>query len=168
MARWGNPGGVEERGMSTLGFPRNLGETDVSTEQRQRGSRKRNLQVPSWTSVTAKRTTDVNGGTDGRGKTEVRKDGRQLSELLIVPQKRVNASLAEPVEGSGSRYRTTVGVKHDEYSGTRDGAETLPLLTDPEQAVYQSIKRNALGQNVRLEQERIAWDVAWKTLQQVI
>jgi len=47
-------------------------------------------------------------------------------------------------------------------------AETLPLLTDPEQAVYQSIKRNAWGQNVRLEQERIAWDVAWKTLQQAI
>lgn len=48
------------------------------------------------------------------------------------------------------------------------GAETLPLLTDPEQAVYQAIKRNAWGQNVRLEQERIAWDVAWKTLRQVI
>jgi hypothetical protein len=47
-------------------------------------------------------------------------------------------------------------------------AETLPLLTDPEQAVYQAIKRNAWGQNVRLEQERVAWDVAWKTLQQAI
>ena len=47
-------------------------------------------------------------------------------------------------------------------------AETLPLLTDPEQMVYQAIKRNAWGQNVRLEQERIAWDVAWKTLQQAI
>lgn len=47
-------------------------------------------------------------------------------------------------------------------------AETLPLLTDPEQAVYQAIKRNAWGQNVRLEQERIAWDVAWKILQQAI
>ena len=47
-------------------------------------------------------------------------------------------------------------------------AETLPLLTDPEQAVYQASKRNAWGQNVRLEQERIAWDVAWKVLQQAI
>ncbi len=47
-------------------------------------------------------------------------------------------------------------------------AETLPLLTGPEQAVYQAIKRNAWGQNVRLEQERIVWDVAWKILQQVI
>jgi hypothetical protein len=47
-------------------------------------------------------------------------------------------------------------------------AETLPLLTDPEQAVYQAIKRNAWGQSVRLEQERIAWDVAWKILQQAI
>ena len=47
-------------------------------------------------------------------------------------------------------------------------AETLPLLTEPEQAVYQAIKRNAWGQNVRLEQERIAWDIAWKTLRQAI
>jgi hypothetical protein len=47
-------------------------------------------------------------------------------------------------------------------------AETLPLLTDPEQMVYQTIKRNAWGQNVRLEQERIAWDAAWKRLQQAI
>lgn len=48
------------------------------------------------------------------------------------------------------------------------GTEILPLLTDAEQAVYQAIKRNTWGQNVRLEQERIAWDVAWKALQQVI
>ena len=48
------------------------------------------------------------------------------------------------------------------------GGETLPSLTDPEQAVYRAIKRNAWGQNVRLEQERIAWDVAWKALQQAI
>lgn len=47
-------------------------------------------------------------------------------------------------------------------------AETLPLLTDPEHAVYQAIKRNVWGQNVRLEQERIAWDIAWKTLRQAI
>lgn len=44
-------------------------------------------------------------------------------------------------------------------------AETLPLLTDLEQVVYQAIKHNTWGQNVRLEQERIAWDVAWKILQ---
>jgi hypothetical protein len=47
-------------------------------------------------------------------------------------------------------------------------ADTLPLLTDPEQAVYQTIKRNAWGQNIRLEQERVAWDAAWKRLQQAI
>ena len=47
-------------------------------------------------------------------------------------------------------------------------AETLALLTDSEQAVYQAIKGNVWGQNVRLEQERIAWDVAWEALRQVI
>lgn len=47
-------------------------------------------------------------------------------------------------------------------------AQTLPLLTDSERAVYRGIKSHSWGQNVRLEQERIAWDVAWKTVQQVI
>ena len=48
------------------------------------------------------------------------------------------------------------------------GEGALTLLSDSEQAVYQAIKRNGWGQNVRLEQERIAWDVAWKALQQAI
>lgn len=47
-------------------------------------------------------------------------------------------------------------------------AEILPLLTDPEQAVYQAIKRNVWGQNVRLEQERIAWDVAWNIVKRTV
>lgn len=47
-------------------------------------------------------------------------------------------------------------------------ADTLPLLTGPEQAVYQAIKRNAWGQNVRLEQERIVWDVAWNEVQRTV
>lgn len=50
---------------------------------------------------------------------------------------------------------------------TPHGAEVLPLLSDREQKVYQAIKGNLLGQNVRLEQERIAWDIAWMTLRQV-
>ena len=44
------------------------------------------------------------------------------------------------------------------------GAQALPLLTDSEQALYQAIKGNVWRQNVRLEQERIAWNVAWKSL----
>jgi hypothetical protein len=61
----------------------------------------------------------------------------------------------------------TLRSHHDLWVEEKDqhSAETLPLLTDFEQAVYQVIKRNAWGQNVRLEQERIAWDVAWKALQ---
>ncbi len=47
-------------------------------------------------------------------------------------------------------------------------AETLPLLTDAEQALYQGIKRNAWGERIRLEQERIVWDLAWEVLQQAI
>jgi hypothetical protein len=34
--------------------------------------------------------------------------------------------------------------------------------------VYQAIKCNVWGQNVRLEQERIAWDFALKAFQQAV
>lgn len=41
----------------------------------------------------------------------------------------------------------------------------LPLLTRTEQRLYQSIKGHVWGQQVRLEQERIRWDVAWDAIQ---
>ncbi|MDD5242308.1 MAG: DUF2220 family protein [Sulfuricella sp.] len=46
----------------------------------------------------------------------------------------------------------------------QNAAEELPLLTDAEQAVYRGIKKHQWGQNIRLEQERIAWDYAWNSL----
>ncbi|MCY4472606.1 MAG: DUF2220 family protein [Kistimonas sp.] len=66
-------------------------------------------------------------------------------------------------EGTLHRHQELWVEEKDQHT-----AETLPLLTDLEQTVYQAIKRNAWGQNVRLEQERIAWDIAWKRLQQTI
>lgn len=49
-----------------------------------------------------------------------------------------------------------------------NSADALPLLSASEQALYYSLKQNFWGQGVRLEQERIAWDVAWQVLQQAI
>ncbi|OSI14726.1 hypothetical protein BWD09_09825 [Neisseria dentiae] len=43
-------------------------------------------------------------------------------------------------------------------------ATELSLLTHSEQQLYQSIKENTLGQHIRLEQERIRWDVAWDVI----
>ena len=43
-------------------------------------------------------------------------------------------------------------------------ASELPFLTAEEQTVYQGLKRQRWGLNVRLEQERIAWDEAWSVL----
>lgn len=65
---------------------------------------------------------------------------------------------------------TTLRNHQDLWVEEKDqhAAETLPLLTDPEQAVYQAIKRNAWGQNVRLEQERIAWEAAWSVVQRTV
>jgi hypothetical protein len=51
---------------------------------------------------------------------------------------------------------------------TQHSAETLPLLSDREQAVYVSLKCNVWGQNVRLEQERVGWDIAWDALQKAV
>lgn len=44
----------------------------------------------------------------------------------------------------------------------------LPLLTSTEQTLYQSLKSNTCGQQVRMEQERIRWDVAWKAIQAIV
>lgn len=44
-------------------------------------------------------------------------------------------------------------------------ATELTLLTEEEQQLYQDLKQQRWGQNVRLEQERIDWDAAWNVLQ---
>lgn len=44
------------------------------------------------------------------------------------------------------------------------GAIDLPLLTAAESDVYRLLKTNAMAQNLRLEQERIACDYAWESL----
>jgi hypothetical protein len=41
----------------------------------------------------------------------------------------------------------------------------LALLTNVEQKLYQSLKSNQYGQQVRLEQERVRWDLAWTAVQ---
>ena len=46
-------------------------------------------------------------------------------------------------------------------------ALNLPNLFASEQLLYEKLKQNKLGQNVRLEQERISWDFAWNTIQHV-
>jgi hypothetical protein len=44
-------------------------------------------------------------------------------------------------------------------------AQQLERLNPAESALYASLKQQRWGQNVRLEQERIAWDTAWPVLQ---
>jgi hypothetical protein len=40
----------------------------------------------------------------------------------------------------------------------------LPALTPVEQLLYRQLKQHHWGTNVRLEQERIPWEYAWKAL----
>lgn len=51
----------------------------------------------------------------------------------------------------------------DQHSSTK-----LSLLTSTEQELYQSIKGNTCGQQVRLEQERIRWNEAWRAIQAIV
>jgi len=46
----------------------------------------------------------------------------------------------------------------------QSAAFELPLLTKSEQELFLSLKNNLFGKQVRLEQERICWDAAWKTI----
>jgi hypothetical protein len=43
--------------------------------------------------------------------------------------------------------------------------EELSLLSGPEQSLYQSLKNNKFGENIRLEQERVQWCMAWPLIQ---
>ncbi len=51
---------------------------------------------------------------------------------------------------------------------SQHAAAELPGLHPDEQAVYRALKLNTLGPAVRLEQERISWDVAWPVLADVL
>ncbi len=62
-------------------------------------------------------------------------------------------------EATLRRFQSLCGLEKIQH-----GATELPLLTEDEQRVYGALKRNEWGQQLRLEQERIAWDVAWPAL----
>lgn len=70
---------------------------------------------------------------------------------------RVESALMD--ESTLLRYRNLWAVEK-EQSPEPD----LPLLTDAERAVYRGLKEQRWGINVRLEQERIAWNQAWAAL----
>lgn len=46
-------------------------------------------------------------------------------------------------------------------------AAELPYLTDPEQSLYRALKHQLWATNLRLEQERIAWNEAWQLIQAI-
>ena len=50
---------------------------------------------------------------------------------------------------------------------SQHAAQALPNLTPDEQHVYQGLKNHRWGKRIRLEQERIYWQTAWRILQQV-
>jgi hypothetical protein len=51
---------------------------------------------------------------------------------------------------------------------SQSASSELPMLTNKEREIFLSLKNNVWGQQVRLEQERICWDMAWKTIQALI
>jgi hypothetical protein len=59
-------------------------------------------------------------------------------------------------------HRELWGTEDEQYLGTE-----LLFLTVEERTVYDGLKRQLWGANVRLEQERISWDYAWDRLQKL-
>lgn len=57
-------------------------------------------------------------------------------------------------------HKALWGDEKEQHSAT-----DLPLLTGAEQAVYEGLKKQRWGQNLRLEQERISWNHARAVLQ---
>ncbi len=58
-------------------------------------------------------------------------------------------------------------IRHKVLWGREDTPHTaseLPNLTAEEQDVYQGLKQHRWGHNVRLEQERIDWSMAWEEI----
>lgn len=51
---------------------------------------------------------------------------------------------------------------------SQHGAQELPHLDPAEQSLYRELKLHALGPSLRLEQERIAWDIAWPALNEAL
>jgi len=49
----------------------------------------------------------------------------------------------------------------------QSASSELPFLTNEERELFLLLKNNSLGQQVRLEQERICWDEAWKAIKTI-
>lgn len=56
-------------------------------------------------------------------------------------------------------HRPLWGKEKEQYPTAQ-----LSSLTDSEQTVYRALKQQQWGHNIRLEQERIAWDYAWNII----
>jgi RNA-directed DNA polymerase len=105
MAWRGGPTGVEEQGMSTMGFPRNLGDPVVSARYPARGTAGRaNAPGLRW----RRSATD---GSEARARTavppsegnEVRRDGRQGVGASYSTNEAGELTRQDPVEGRGRR-----------------------------------------------------------------
>jgi hypothetical protein len=105
MAWRGGPTGVEEQGMSTMGFPRNLGDPVVSARYPARGTAGRaNAPGLRW----RRSATD---GSEARARkavppsegNEVRWDGRQGVGASRTTDEAGELTRQDPVEGRGRR-----------------------------------------------------------------
>ncbi|WP_177196906.1 Wadjet anti-phage system protein JetD domain-containing protein [Duganella sp. CF517] len=51
---------------------------------------------------------------------------------------------------------------------TQHAADDFSALTREERAVCGALRKNTWGQKLRLQPERIGWDVAWPTLKEMV
>ena len=86
--------------------------------------------------------------------------------FAILARARTHLAQVESVlmdEATLLRYERLWGEESEQHA-----AREIEFLTECEQFVYSGLKQQRWGQNVRLEQERIAWDVAWECMRSSI
>ncbi|MCD7100164.1 DUF3322 and DUF2220 domain-containing protein [Stenotrophomonas sp. MMGLT7] len=86
--------------------------------------------------------------------------------LVILHRLRQYAPRARTVlmdEATLLRYRALCGSEPRQHR-----AQRLSGLNAEEQHLYDALKRHRFGLNLRLEQERIAWDDAWPRIQTAV
>ena len=109
------PAGIEEQGIGTGGFPRNMGGPVVSLgTSRPCGGPSQCPQAPASHPAPRERTTDAPEGTAKRRKRSAAGRATGSRSALIVPSKAGQAGApADPAEGSGASGDGTVRGKHD-------------------------------------------------------
>ena len=137
-----DPTGVQEHGIDTTGFSRNLGDPAVPPPQTLAWScQTLKLQGPRSASGRKGAKTDARGGYRQAKETKRGETGGRRSEHLIVPTKQANSVREEPVEGRGCHSK-------EPLAGNMASASKLGTVSTRQQRIAE-LAKELLRQRIR-------------------